>query len=383
MSDFLFHDRRAQTPVGKFGRINWTLLLIVAALVAIGTVSLYSTANGSLDPWGREHALRFVVCSGVAIAIAIITPRVWMSLAAPVYIIALTALALVPWFGSEALGAKRWIDLAGLRFQPSEPMKVGLLLALASFYQWLPDKKISRPLSVLFALSLIAIPVVLTLRQPDLGSAILFAVVGLAVLFAAGISLWYFLAGGVAIVAAVPFVWSHLHDYQRQRIETFLNPEADPLGAGYHIIQSKIAFGSGGLSGRGFMRGTQSQLDFLPEKHTDFIFTMIGEEWGFFGCALVLVLFAMILINLLWMSLRAPTPFGRVMAFGTGTTIFTYMFINIAMVTGLVPVVGVPLPFVSYGGSSMATLMVAIGLTMSAHVHGNEFPGRDSDRLIL
>lgn len=372
MAEFLFSDGQARTLTQKFARVNWTLLLAIAMLVAIGTVSLYSTADGSFHPWAEAHALRFVICAGLAITIALITPQVWMSLAAPIYIIALVALALVPWFGAEAMGAKRWIGVGGLRFQPSEIMKIGVLLALASLYQWLPEEKVSRPRYLALAVLIIAVPVVLTLRQPDLGSAVLFGVVGLSILFAAGVSIWYFVLGGGAALALIPLIWANLHDYQRQRVETFLNPEADPLGAGYHIIQSKIAFGSGGLSGRGFMRGTQSQLDFLPEKHTDFIFTMIGEEWGFVGCSLILVLFGLILLNLLWLGLRAKTPFARLISFGTGMLIFTYMFINIAMVTGLVPVVGVPLPFVSYGGSSMVTLMVCVGLVMSVYVHDKE-----------
>lgn len=382
MSDLLYGGVRQPSLVEKFGRLNWLLLVLVATLVAIGTVSLYSTAGGSFHPWAEAHAMRFLVCIGVAIAIALVPLRFWYAVSPAIYIVALLALALVPWFGAEAMGAKRWIGVGSLKFQPSEVMKVGLLLALAAAYQWMGDKNISRVRYVALALSLIAIPVVLTLRQPDLGSAILFAVVGFAIMFAADVSIWYFVAGGAGIVAAVPLIWSNLHNYQRQRIETFLNPEADPLGAGYHIIQSKIAFGAGGISGRGFMRGTQVQLDFLPEKHTDFIFTMIGEEWGFIGCALILGLFALILINLLWVAYRAQTRFGRLLSFGTGITIFTYMFINVAMVTGLVPVVGVPLPFVSYGGSSMATLMVCIGLTMSNMLHGKAGFERDPNRIL-
>ena len=381
MDDFLFSDGRSRTLTEKFARVNWTLLLAIAALVAIGTVSLYSTADGSFHPWAEAHALRFIVCAGAAITIALIAPQVWMTLAAPIYIVALGALALVPWFGAEVMGATRWISVGGVKFQPSEIMKIGLLLALASYYQWLPSDKISRPRYVAVAILIIAVPVALTLRQPDLGSAVLFGVVGLAVVFAAGVSIWYFLIGGGGVLALTPIIWSNLHAYQRQRVETFLNPEADPLGSGYHIIQSKIAFGAGGLSGRGFMKGTQSQLDFLPEKHTDFIFTMIGEEWGFIGCGLILMLFALILINLLWLGLRTKSPYARLITFGAGMVIFTYMFINMAMVTGLVPVVGVPLPFVSYGGSSMVTLMVCVGLAMSAHVHDNERLDRNRKHL--
>lgn len=369
MTDLLYTAHRDRSLIEKFQRVKWSLLLTISALVAVGTVSLYSTANGSFQPWAEAHALRFIVCVALAITVAATPPRFWLTIAPAVYAVALITLALVPWFGTEAMGAKRWIGLAGLKFQPSELMKVGLLLALAALYQWVPQRKISSLRFVAFAVLIIAIPVVLTLRQPDLGSAILFAAVGFSIVFAAGVSIFYFLAGALGALALAPVVWANLHAYQRQRVETFLNPEADPLGAGYHIIQSKIAFGAGGVSGRGFMRGTQSQLDFLPEKHTDFIFTMIGEEWGFIGCALILALFALVLVNLFWLALRAQSPFARLLAFGAAMIIFTYMFINIAMVTGLVPVVGVPLPFVSYGGSSMVTMMVCVGLAMSGHVN--------------
>jgi rod shape determining protein RodA len=372
MADFLFTDARPLALTEKFLRINWVLLAAIACLAAIGTMSLYSTAGGQMQPWAQTHALRFIFAAGVAIGIALINVRVWAALANPLYLATLGLLFLVPLIGNTVMGARRWVEFAGLTVQPSEMMKVGLVIALARYFQWLGPNAVSRPRNVAIALLIIALPVVLTLRQPDLGTGVLFAIVGLGIMFAAGVSIFYFLAGGVGAALLSPVIWWNLHDYQRKRVETFLNPDADPLGASYHITQSKIAFGSGGVSGRGFLNGTQSQLGFLPEKHTDFIFTMFGEEWGLLGCLLVLALFALVALSLLIMAIGARSEFARLIIVGTGLLIFTHMFINVAMVTGLVPVVGVPLPFVSYGGSSITTLMICIGLAMSAHVHVNE-----------
>jgi len=281
----------------------------------------------------------------------------------------LVALALVLVIGTEAGGARRWIDVAGMTFQPSEVMKVALVLALARYYQWLPERWVSHPGGLIIPVLMIGLPMSLTLLQPDLGTAVLFGFVGLALMFLAGVHAAYFIAGGLASVAMVPLLWEQLHDYQRRRIEVFLNPESDPLGAGYHITQSKIALGSGGISGKGFMKGTQGKLNFLPEKHTDFIFTTLGEEWGFIGAVLLLGLFAVLIALLVIMSLRCASQFARLTIAGSAVMIFVYVFINIAMVTGLLPVVGVPLPLVSYGGTAMLTVMFAIGLAMCTYVH--------------
>ncbi len=364
--------------LGKLWRVHWPAIVVVCLIAAIGTAAQYSVADGSFQPWAERHALRFLVTLALVLAIAIVNIEVWLKLAYPVYGVALLLLALVPLAGVDALGARRWIDLGALTVQPSEAMKLALVAALARYYQWLPPQLVSRPVYVLIPLLLIVIPVALTLRQPDLGSAVLFTVLGLSLMFLAGVSVLYFAVGAAGIVGALPFIVANLHDYQRRRIEIFLDPNQDPLGAGYHITQSKIALGSGGVSGKGFLQGTQSQLDFVPEKHTDFIASMIGEEWGFAGLLVLLALYGLLLFMLVLMAWRSRNRFSRLLVAGSAMTFFVYVFINISMVTGLVPVVGVPLPLVSYGGTSMTTLMVGLGLAMSGYVHGQR-PIRGSD----
>lgn len=365
---------QAPRTVGeKLWRIQWLVLLVAGAIASIGAAALYSVSGGSFQPWAERHALRFLIAVAVILVMATVRPEIWLKAAYPAYTLALVALALVPVVGLEALGAKRWLGLGGgMSFQPSELMKLALIAALARYYQWLPPERVSRPLFVTIPLLMIAVPVALTLRQPDLGTAVLFASVGLTLMFLSGVAVWYFAVGIMGLVAAMPVIWSGLHDYQRKRVEIFLNPDLDPLGSGYHIAQSKIAIGSGGVSGKGFLLGTQSQLDFVPEKHTDFIVTILGEEWGFAGMVLVLGLFAVLVALIISMALRCQNRFGRLVISGSAVSFFVYAFINIAMVTGLVPVVGVPLPLVSYGGTSMMTLMIGLGLAMSAHVHGSE-----------
>jgi rod shape determining protein RodA len=367
-------------PMGlgeKLWRVQWPLLIVAAAIAAIGTAALYSVAGGSFQPWAERHAMRFLIATLIVVIMAMVRPEVWLKAAYPLYAVVLILLALVPVYGVEALGARRWIGTGAFSFQPSEIMKVALVLALARYYQWLPPGKVSNPAAVLVPLAMIVVPVVLTLRQPDLGTAVLFAAVGLSLMYFASTPLWYFLAGIGAAAAASPFVWANLHDYQRRRIEIFLRPERDPLGSGYHIAQSKIAIGSGGLSGKGLMHGTQSQLDFVPEKHTDFVLTLLGEEWGFVGLMILIGLYGLMLALMFSMAFRCRSNFSRLVVAGAAVVIFVYAFINIAMVTGLVPVVGIPLPLVSYGGTSMMTLMVLIGLAMSAYVHGRETIRRD------
>ncbi len=368
----LFEHRSVDTAEDKLWRVPWLVLAVVSLLVAVGTTTLYSVAGGSMYPWAEPHALRFLALAGVVLGAALVPIRLWARLAYPLYAISLLLLALVPLVGIEALGARRWLGVAGVSMQPSEFMKVGLVLALARYYQWLPPEETSSPRRILVPLALVAAPVALTLTQPDLGTAMLLAAVGLCMMFLAGASWLYYAAGLLSAWAMMPVVWDRLRDYQKRRIEIFLDPDKDPLGAGYHITQSKIALGSGGSSGKGFMQGTQSQLDFLPEKQTDFIFTMFAEEWGFAGGVLILALYAVLLALLLAMALQASTRFGRLVIGGTAAMIFLYVFINVAMVTGLVPVVGVPLPFLSYGGTSMTTIMASLGLAMSVHVHRKE-----------
>ena len=368
--------RTYQLTIGqKLMRVHWMSLLVMTLIVSIGLTSLYSVASGSFAPWGERHVMRFLAGVGLVLVMAVIPREVWLKLAYPGYLVALCLLVAVMFVGSEAGGARRWLTIGGVTFQPSEFMKIALIAALARYYQWC-GPRMSHPLMVIAPSCLIAAPVGLMLMQPDLGTAVLLVLLGIGLMFLAGVNIFYFLGSGVVVASVLPYVWSSLHAYQRQRIEVFLNPEADPLGAGYHIAQSKIALGSGGMTGRGFMQGTQSQLDFLPEKRTDFIFTMFAEEWGFIGSAVLLVLFALLVLMLLVMAMRCVSPFARLIIAGTSGMIFIYTFINVAMVSGLVPVVGVPLPLVSYGGTSMVTIMISMGLTMCVYVHrGQGFRG--------
>jgi rod shape determining protein RodA len=364
--------RRSRGPMGaaeRLLRINWLLLALIGAIGAIGVALLYSVAGGSLQPWADRHAIRLLVGMAIIIAMAMTPLRVWASLAWPAYAIALVALALVPLIGTEVLGAKRWIRFAGLSVQPSELMKVALIAALAAYYHWLPPERTSRPFWVALPLLVIAVPVGLVLKQPDLGTATLFAVIGLGLMFLAGVNLLYFAGGTAAVLGLAPLIWHNLHDYQRRRVITFLNPDHDPLGAGYHVIQSRIGLGSGGLVGKGFMQGTQGQLDFLPEKETDFIFTMLGEEAGFVGTASLIGLYALTIGVLFAMALACRNQFSRLLISGAILVVFVYAAVNIAMVMGLAPVVGVPLPLVSYGGTAMLTVMTALGLAMCGYVH--------------
>ncbi|MEZ5875235.1 MAG: rod shape-determining protein RodA [Hyphomicrobiales bacterium] len=349
--------------------LNWPFLMLIAAIVLVGAAALYSVAGGSLDPWASRHVVRF--CFGLALlfAVAFSDIRWWLKSAYPFYLVALILLALVPFIGVESGGARRWLGWGEVSFQPSEMMKIVLVLAIARYYQWLPPEKVWRPDALIPPALMIGLPTVLALMQPDLGTAALFAIIGGGLLFLAGVSWIYFIAGIVAVVVALPHAWEALHDYQRERVLTFIDPERDPLGSGYHILQSKIAIGSGGLTGKGFMQGTQAQLNFLPEKHTDFIFTMFAEEMGFIGAVALLALYLLALLFITYMALRCRSTFARLIAAGMGLTLFAYVFINVAMVTGLVPVVGVPLPLVSYGGTSMLTMIVGLGFVLNAHVN--------------
>ena len=347
-------------------RTHWAVLGLVSMLCCIGIATLYSVEGGSFQPWAERHGLRFLVGLGCIFIMLAVPAAAWFRLAVPAYLAALVLLMLVPVLGSQALGARRWLDFGFVSFQPGEVMKVALVLMLAAYYQWLPRQRVSDPFWVALPVLLIAVPAVFTLRQPDLGSALLYASTGLGIMFLAGVSVLYFAGGAVLFAAAFPLIWSSLRDYQRRRIEVFLDPGSDPLGAGYHIQQSKIALGSGGVSGTGYMKGSQSQLDFLPEKHTDFAFTMFAEEWGFAGAVGLLALQAALVFVLWQIMMTAGSAFARLLAAGAALTIFLYAVVNAAMVTGLVPVVGVPMPFVSYGGTSMLSLMAALGLALSA-----------------
>lgn len=367
--DSAVHDR---SVADKLWHMHWPLIVLVSCLSGIGVIELFSAAGGSFAPWAERQLVRFVCGLALMFCITIVPMRVWLGLAWPTYGAAVVLLAGVLWSGTAAMGARRWLQLGPLSLQPSEIAKIGVVLMLARYYQWLPARRISRPLWVLLPLLLIAMPVALTIKQPDLGSALLLLALGLTVMFLAGVSAFYFVGGGIATIVLAPLVWDRLHDYQRKRIATFLNPEQDLLGAGYHIQQSKIALGSGGLTGKGFMQSTQSAMNALPEKHTDFIFSIFGEEMGFVGTAAVVVLYAATLIVLIGMALRCHSQFGRLTIAGVAVTLFISVFVNIAMVIGVVPVVGVPLPFISYGGTSMISGLIGFGLAMCAFVNRTE-----------
>jgi rod shape determining protein RodA len=356
--------------------LNWPLILLLTAIACVGFVMLYSVAGGSFRPWVEPQAKRFGLGLAVMFAVAMIPIRIWRNLSALGYVLSLILLVWVEFFGVVGMGAQRWIDLGFMRLQPSELMKITLVMMLAAYYDWLDLGKTSRPIWLLIPVALILVPVALVLKQPDLGTAILLLAGGGFVVFLAGVHWAYFasvLAIGAGLVAAVlrsrGTEWQLLQDYQYRRIDTFLDPASDPLGAGYHITQSKIALGSGGFTGRGFMQGTQSRLNFLPEKHTDFIFTTLAEEFGFVGGMSLLALYLLVIFFCVAAALTLKDRFSQLLILGIAGTFFLFFAVNMAMVMGLAPVVGVPLPLVSYGGSAMLVLMAAFGLVQSAHVH--------------
>ena len=365
-------DRFSQTEMSvrdKFWQINWGLVAIVCVIAIIGFAMLYSAANGSFDPWASRQMARFAVGLVIMFAVALIDIRLWLRSAYVVYLGALALLVAVEVAGAAGMGAQRWLSLGFINLQPSEIMKVAMILALARYFHKISAEEIARPHYLLWPLVLVALPMLLVLRQPDLGTAGMLVLVSGVVFFMAGVRLWKFGVVFGAGLAMIPIGWQFLRDYQKQRILTFFNPESDPLGAGYHILQSKIALGSGGIFGKGFMLGSQSHLNFLPEKQTDFIFTMLAEEFGIVGGLFLLGLYVLILIYGFAIALRSRNQFGRLIAIGVTATFFFYVFINIAMVMGLVPVVGVPLPLISYGGTSMLTLLFSFGLLIGVYIH--------------
>ena len=367
----------------KISRIDWALVALIALIACTGFAMLFSAANGSFSPWADRQMVRFCVGLVILVSVACIDIRVWMGLAYPAYAFSLLLLVGVAIAGHVGLGAQRWIELGPLELQPSELMKIALVLALARYLNGLGAGEISRPLRLIVALFLIAAPVVLVLMQPNLGTAALLALCGALLLFLAGLS-WYWIVPTVlSIMIAVPMVWQFaLHDYQKARVMTFLDPASDALGAGWNITQAKIALGSGGLFGKGFLMGTQSRLNFLPEKETDFIFTMIGEEFGFVGSILLLTLFGVVLYYGMQIALRSRSHFGRLLAMGITINFFLYIMINALMVMGLIPVVGIPMPLLSYGGSAMMTVMFGFGLLMSVHVHRSIMVPRASSGMV-
>ena len=365
-------------PTGfrKILYFHWPLALLLIAVSCIGFLMLFSVSGGNFSKWSEPQITRFCVGFIAMIMISFTPISVCRSMSIYEYLISLILLFYVEYFGITGKGAQRWIDLGFIRLQPSEFMKIALVMVLALYYDWLDDQKVSKIRWLIPPILLTIIPMVLVLNQPDLGTAILLASGAAVVMLLAGVSLWYFMAGISSIIGLVYAVilskgtdFQILKNYQYQRIETFLDPSSDPLGTGYHITQSKIALGSGGYSGRGFMQGTQSQLNFLPEKHTDFIFTTFAEEFGFLGGIILLFLYILIIFCCYLTAMQNHNRFAALLTLGIAATFFFYFSVNMLMVMGLAPVVGVPLPLISYGGSAMLVLLGAFGLVQSAHIH--------------
>ena len=363
-------------PLQKLRLISWPMILLAGLVAGIGFVMLYSAAAGSFDPWADRQMIRFVVGVLLMIGVAIVDLRVWLRNAYFIYLGALLLLIGVEIAGDIGMGAQRWIDLGIFQLQPSELMKVALVLALARYFHSLEAESVRRILPLVPPLLLIVVPALLVLKQPDLGTAGMLIMGGGALFFAAGVRLWKFGVLIAAGLAAVPVAWNLLHDYQKNRVLTFIDPERDPLGAGYHILQSKIAFGSGGVFGKGFLLGTQSHLNFLPEKQTDFIFTMLAEEFGLVGALTLLLIYTVLIAYGFAIAMRSRSHFGRLLALGLTFNLFLFVFINMAMVMGIIPVVGVPLPLISYGGTAMLTVLIGFGLVMSVYVHRDSRIGR-------
>jgi rod shape determining protein RodA len=353
----------------KLARLNWGIFFLILLISAIGWGLLISAAGGDIHPWASKQILRFGVGVLIMLSIALVDLRWWLHFSYLFYGISLALLCGVEFLGFIGKGAERWIDLYVIQLQPSELMKIALVMALARYFH---SQTFPIPFHKLFfPLLLIMIPMVLVLRQPDLGTALILLMVGGSLFFLAGVSLWVFGATLIGLGASIPILWSFLHDYQRDRIFTFFDPSKDSLGAGYHITQSKIALGSGGLWGKGYMQGTQASLNFLPEKQTDFIFTLLCEEWGFMGGTFLLSLYVLLIFMCFRIILTTQNDFGRFVAAGITVSFFFYIFINVAMVMGLVPVVGIPLPLVSYGGTAMLTLLMGFGFLLNVGLHRN------------
>jgi len=346
-------------------RLPWKLMLLITAIATFGIIVLYSAASGSMTPWALNQLIRFIVFTIMALVLSRFPVSLFAAYSLPGYVGILIALVVVELIGGVAGGSQRWINLGFMQLQPSEFMKPAIVLAVARFYARLPVGEVRRWTAIWPALVLIGLPWALVILQPDLGTATMIAAGGVTVMFLAGLPLRLFIGAGLAGAAIIPIAFSFLHDYQQKRVLIFLDPESDPLGAGYHISQSKIAIGSGGLWGKGFLRGTQSHLDYLPEGHTDFVFATMAEEWGLIGGVALIFAFLLLFRWGIRVSMRAQDRFARLTAAGLTTTIFFYVAINLMMVMGLAPVVGIPLPFMSYGGSSMLTVMLCIGIIMA------------------
>lgn len=360
----------------RFYHISWFYIFLICLVAGTGFVILYAAANGSWEPWASRQFVRFWMGIAVLFCVAMMNLRFWLKYAYVFYAAVLILLFYVEFNGHDAMGATRWINLGFIQVQPSELMKIALVLALARYFHGCSLQETMSFSYMVIPSMLVLMPVALVMRQPDLGTAVLMIAVSTALFFLVGVQIWKFVVLGVAGLASIPIAWRFLHDYQKERVWTFLDPERDPLGKGYHILQSKITLGSGGIFGKGFLQGTQSRLNFLPEKQTDFIFTVLAEEFGMIGSVSLLILYLALIFYGYVIAFRSSSFFGRLLALGLSTNLFLYVFINIAMVMGLVPVVGIPLPMISYGGTVMLTLMFSFGLIECVNVNRNVQIGR-------
>lgn len=354
---------------GKIRQIAWGQVFLLCVYATIGFLSLYSAAGGSIEPWASPQIIRFIFAIGLLVVIAILDIKWIFRIAYPFHIIVILLLLLVDIFGHIGMGAQRWLDLGVIKIQPSELAKISTILCLARFYHSKEVSEAKQFKNLIIPVLMVLIPVALVVMQPDLGTGLSIVFGGVAMLFVGGVSMWLFIAGIGAAIAAVPIAWQFLHEYQQKRVLIFMNPESDPLGAGFHITQSKIALGSGGITGKGFLEGTQSHLNFLPEKHTDFIFTLWAEEWGLFGGLFLMAILGMIILYGYWISFRCRSQFARLVAFGLTVNFSVYVLVNIGMVMGLLPVVGIPLPMMSYGGTALLSVMAAFGIIQCCNVH--------------
>lgn len=361
----------------KLRHLNFTYFILISLLAVAGVMMLYSAANGRWDGWAVNHALRFALGFAVMFAASMVDIKLFLRYAYPFYFATLALLIVVEVAGYTGMGATRWIDLKFIKLQPSELMKIALVMALAKYFHTSTLQSIETVRGIVPPLMMALVPAALIMAQPDLGTAMMLLFTTGVILFAVGVQVWKFVALGGMAAVLMPIGWHFLHDYQKLRVLTFLDPERDPLGSGYHIMQSKIALGSGGVFGKGFLKGTQSHLNFLPEKHTDFIFTMLSEEFGLIGGVVIILVNMLILAYSYAFAMRTTSYFGKLLIIGLATNYFLYVFINIAMVLGLLPVVGVPLPLISYGGTVILSVCASFGVIMAVYINKDTNLGKE------
>ena len=367
--------------LGSLAEVNWFIVLVMSLIAFVGFAMMISAGGGGLHPWAAPQISRFCYAFVLMLVLAMIPKRFLIDYAYVAYFLCLMVLVVVDITGHIGMGAKRWLNLGGLNLQPSEFMKLTVILVLARYFHNIYPENVRRIVFLIPPILLIVLPAILILRQPNLGTTIILMSVGGIMCFLAGVQWRYFIGLAVGAVSAMPVIWHFMHDYQKRRVLTFLDPDQDPLGAGYNILQSMIAIGSGGLFGKGYLQGSQNQLNFLPEKHTDFIFTMLAEEFGFFGSMVLLIFYAVLLGSGMMVAIKSRSTFGAMLAAGVSALLFMHILINCGMVMGMLPVVGVPLPLMSYGGSIMVSTVLAVGLLLNAYTYRDELPTRKTARL--